>query len=116
MNWGTIDEVYAWNGTSSFLATGNVYLLGLDFRYTLENTWDDDWQTLKATVSFLSDWIACTVLGYRDGIKKSFFEYIGKLEDISRLGRVRYYRDGKEIKYEKVSGISFDISLGLYSC
>ncbi len=116
MNWGTIDEVYAWNGTSSFLAAGNVYLLGLDFCYTFETTWDDDWQTLKATVSFLSDWIACTVLGYRDGIKKSFFEYIGKLEDISRLGRVRYYRDGKEIKHEKVSGISFDISLGLYSC
>lgn len=89
MNWGTIDEVYAWNGTSSFLAAGNVYLLGLDFCYTFETTWDDDWQTLKATVSFLSDWIACTVLGYRDG---------------------------KGIKHEKVSGISFDISLGLYSC
>ena len=85
MNWGTIDEVYAWNGTSSFLAAGNVYLLGLDFCYTFETTWDDDWQEIETEYTYVA--VSIKMCIYRVLVTRSSLDYEEK-------GRGRVCRDG----------------------
>ena len=116
MNMGTIGEVYAWNGSATYLGISRpvllipdneqssfrVFSLPIAFSAEMSFDWYPEYVTAVA-----SDFVYCI-----DCIKNGdFLGLIGliprvehQIDDISKIGRYRYYRNSDgEVEYEKVS-------------
>lgn len=127
MSWGTIDEVYAWNGRATFIAGFNGFLINdvFEFQFTIEFSpdkfqlasiiYDNAHAGGKALLSgdfggLIGSEIQCIV------DTEYYFAHLPEfLEEMPNIGRVRYYRnENNEIVWEKVSDWSFMCSV--FSC
>lgn len=116
MSWGTIGEVYAWNGTATYIGGGTVHLGWFDFHYSLETSPDKIKEWYFDTVITAGEVLVYTILGNRGGAFQSIERYIDDLDKISEIGRVRYFINSEgKIDYEKVSDSSWTFALAIYS-
>ncbi|MBO7565305.1 MAG: cellulose binding domain-containing protein [Clostridiales bacterium] len=139
MSWGTIKEVYAWNGTATFFVGSHVHTtinidvvdipalgikvgfsIPIDLRFSLETSWD----ILKYYGKFIWDHATECIQKIKDGDKYwyisggiSILLDLDELDSItSQIGRVRYYRNSSgNVVYEKVPNSSLSFMLSIYS-
>ncbi len=115
-SWGTIGEVYAWNGKASFVFAGTVHLCFFDFHYTIEHSWDINDGLFGAYVKTVTNVAIYSIIGCADGVVDSFETFFADVEKLSEIGRVRYYINSEgKIAYEKVPNSSLSVDLALYS-
>jgi len=116
ISWGTIGEVYAWNGYATYSGGANVHLALFDFQFSLEHSFSLEEQYIGLCVKTIGDIIACTLHGDIAGEAISACTFICEAQKLSEIGRIRYYlnEEGK-IAYEKVPNISFSITNSWFS-
>ena len=112
ISWGTIGEVYAWNGTASFVGAGTVLFCD----YTIEFSPDAIGEWYFDTVITIGSVMLYSIIGDRSGIVSSIITYVDDLKRISEIGRVRYFINSEgRIEYEKVPNGSWTFALAMYS-
>lgn len=116
VSWKTIGEVYAWNGTASYLIGFDEHIGFFHINYTFEHSFDIEKQLFGPYITMVSSVMYYSVLGDVGGVTDSIGTFVDKAESLSEIGRVRYYINSQgEIEYEKVSDSSWSFALGLYS-
>ena len=112
ISWGTIGEVYAWNGTASFVDAGTVLFCD----YTIEFSPDAIGEWYFDNVITIGSVMLYSIIGDRSGIVSSIITYVDDLKRISEIGRVRYFINSEgRIEYEKVPNGSWTFALAMYS-
>ena len=116
ISWGTIGEVYAWNGTASYLIGIDEHIGFFNINYTIEHSFDIEKELYVDSLIMLGKVMVYSVLGSKNGVENSLETYFGEVADLFELGKMRYYiNDEGRIAYEKVPNISWSITNALYS-
>ncbi len=107
MEWGTIGEVYAWDGQSAYIVNGEIVLLLPSSDEWLGNNYFALDLSVEFSASNLRNYIIIGLVGSYSSIR-----IINR--DGFDLGMVRYYRDSSgRVVYENVPDSSIN-SIGLY--
>ena len=116
ISWGTIGEVYAWNGTASYLIGIDEHIGFFNINYTIEHSFDIEKELYVDSLIMLGKVMVYSVIGSKNGVENSLETYFGEVADLFELGKMRYYiNDEGRIAYEKVPNISWSITNALYS-
>ena len=135
MSWGTIDEVYAWNGTATFIAGASInyniralefniphtnitigLIIPLNIMFTLETSWDIGEYFINLVIKYAPEITYNIFHGNMSSWLSCGVGLVTDLEELSQIGRVRYFTNSAgEVDYEKVSNSSLSIMLGLYT-
>ncbi|MCR5057169.1 MAG: cellulose binding domain-containing protein [Clostridiales bacterium] len=115
-SWESIGEVYAWNGTASYIIGVDEHIGIFDINYTIEHSFDVEKRLYEDSLITLFKVLVFSVAGKWGEVDKSLDAFFVDIHNLPQLGRVRYYRNKEgEIEYEKVSDISWSFSLAWYS-
>ena len=116
ISWGTIGEVYAWNGKASYLIGIDEHIGFFNINYTIEHSFDIEKELYVDSLITLGKVMVYSVLGSKNRVENSLETYFGEVADLSELGKMRYYiNDEGKIDYEKVPDSSWSFALALYS-
>lgn len=135
MSWDTIDEVYAWNGTATYLGSADIHLLisiplidipeldsgisliiPMDVQVTLEMT-EDFYDSLsvfgaRSTVGIVSRIVSGDIFWWITG----GVDILSDFKEMMDLGRVKYYKNEEgQVTWKKVSNSSLSIMFNVFS-
>ncbi len=128
LKWGTIGEVYAWNGSAcyseitktvilhpEFTIPGTDYSLDIELSAEIMLVWEFSPTPLDIILQHYTEIIGGLLLGNVDLVAYGEVRMITDAFDFPDYGRYRFYCEGEEIKYEKIYNWNMPNVYFLYS-